>query len=75
MTLAAERTVAQNKFEKFKAEKDGLAVKSEIHEFARIGWEAINETDRDHRLNTRYSNSRIWRSSEIRNLKTSLDRV
>lgn len=50
MTLAAERTVAQNKFEKFKAEKDGLAVKSEIHEFARIGWEAINETDRDHRL-------------------------
>lgn len=41
---------SQNKFEKFKAEKDGLAVKAELEEFARIGWEAMDETDRDHRL-------------------------
>lgn len=39
-----------NKFEKFKAEKDGLAVKSEIEHFAQIGWEAMDETDRVHRL-------------------------
>ncbi|WGV28068.1 ferredoxin--nitrite reductase [Halotia branconii] len=39
-----------NKFEKFKAEKDGLAVKGEIEKFASLGWEAIDETDRDHRL-------------------------
>ncbi|MBE9210559.1 ferredoxin--nitrite reductase [Nostoc sp. LEGE 06077] len=39
-----------NKFEKFKAEKDGLAVKSEIEKFAALGWEAMDETDRDHRL-------------------------
>jgi ferredoxin-nitrite reductase len=43
-------TATPNKFEKFKAEKDGLAVKSQIEEFARIGWEAMDETDRDHRL-------------------------
>ncbi|MGB5899614.1 MAG: ferredoxin--nitrite reductase [Geitlerinemataceae cyanobacterium] len=39
-----------NKFERFKAEKDGLAVQSELEEFARIGWEAMDETDRIHRL-------------------------
>ncbi|MBD2302348.1 ferredoxin--nitrite reductase [Nostoc sp. FACHB-190] len=39
-----------NKFEKFKAEKDGLAVKAEIAKFAALGWEAMDETDRDHRL-------------------------
>ncbi|ALF52592.1 ferredoxin--nitrite reductase [Nostoc piscinale CENA21] len=39
-----------NKFEKFKAEKDGLAVKAEIEKFAALGWEAMDETDRDHRL-------------------------
>ncbi|MFN6567912.1 ferredoxin--nitrite reductase [Dendronalium sp. ChiSLP03b] len=39
-----------NKFEKFKAEKDGLAVKEEIEKFASLGWEAMDETDRDHRL-------------------------
>jgi ferredoxin-nitrite reductase len=39
-----------NKFERFKAEKDGLAVKAELETFARIGWEAMDETDRDHRL-------------------------
>jgi ferredoxin-nitrite reductase len=41
---------SQNKFEKFKAEKDGLMVKSELDHFAQIGWEAMDETDRNHRL-------------------------
>ncbi len=39
-----------NKFEKFKAQKDGLSVKSEIERFAQLGWEGMDETDRDHRL-------------------------
>lgn len=39
-----------NKVERFKAEKDGLAVKDELEQFANIGWEAIDETDRDQRL-------------------------
>ncbi len=39
-----------NKFEKLKAEKDGLAVKAEIEKFVSLGWEAMDETDRDHRL-------------------------
>jgi len=39
-----------NKFERFKAEKDGLAVKRELETFAKLGWEDIDETDRDHRL-------------------------
>lgn len=51
MTVTAETTkVNLNKFEKLKAEKDGLAVKEEIEKFASLGWEAIDETDRDHRL-------------------------
>ena len=39
-----------NKFEKLKAEKDGLEVKKQLEDFARIGWEAMDETDRDYRL-------------------------
>ncbi|MEG3438285.1 ferredoxin--nitrite reductase [Pannus brasiliensis CCIBt3594] len=39
-----------NKFEKFKAEKDGLAIKDELEHFARIGWEAMDKTDLEHRL-------------------------
>ncbi|MEA5512866.1 ferredoxin--nitrite reductase [Nodularia sp. UHCC 0506] len=39
-----------NKFEKLKAEKDGLAIKEEIEQFASLGWEAMDVTDRDHRL-------------------------
>ncbi|MDB9379489.1 ferredoxin--nitrite reductase, partial [Nodularia sphaerocarpa CS-585A2] len=39
-----------NKFEKLKAEKDGLAVKEEIEKFASLGWEAMDVNDRDHRL-------------------------
>jgi ferredoxin-nitrite reductase len=47
---ATTPTTSLNKFEKLKAEKDGLAVKGEIEKFASLGWEAMNETDRDHRL-------------------------
>lgn len=51
MTSATTKaTTSLNKFEKFKAEKDGLAVKQELDYFAQIGWEAMDETDRDHRL-------------------------
>ncbi|MGK7907313.1 MAG: ferredoxin--nitrite reductase [Synechococcus sp.] len=39
-----------NKFEKYKAEKDGLAVKDELEAFAKIGWEAMDATDREQRL-------------------------
>ncbi|NEN90560.1 MAG: ferredoxin--nitrite reductase [Okeania sp. SIO3H1] len=50
MTGTVQRQEKLNKFEKFKAEKDGLAVKTELEKFANIGWEAIDKTDRDHRL-------------------------
>jgi ferredoxin-nitrite reductase len=40
----------QNKFEKIKSEKDGLAIKTELEHFAKIGWENIDESDRDYRL-------------------------
>ncbi|MHC5936293.1 ferredoxin--nitrite reductase [Nostoc sp.] len=43
-------TTSLNKFEKLKAEKDGLAIRDEIEKFAALGWEAMNEIDRDHRL-------------------------
>ena len=39
-----------NKFEKFKAEKDGLAIKDELDHFAQIGWEAMDKTDLEYRL-------------------------
>lgn len=39
-----------NKFERFKAEKDGLAVLPELPNFAQIGWEAMDETDLTQRL-------------------------
>ena len=39
-----------NKFEKFKAEKDGLAVKDQLAHFAQIGWESLDKTDLEHRL-------------------------
>lgn len=50
MTGTATPPASANKFEKFKAEKDGLAVKADLEHFAQIGWEAMDETDRDHRL-------------------------
>lgn len=39
-----------NKFERFKAEKDGLAILPELPHFAGIGWEAMDETDLTQRL-------------------------
>ncbi len=39
-----------NKFEKIKAEKDGLAIKDQLEHFAQIGWEAMDKTDLEHRL-------------------------
>ncbi|MBD2665683.1 nitrite reductase [Richelia sinica FACHB-800] len=50
MTETVTTTANLNKFEKLKAEKDGLALKEEIEKIAKIGWEAMDETDRDHRL-------------------------
>ena len=48
--MTAATTTSLNKFEKFKAEKDGLKVKSQLEQFASVGWEAMDETDREHRL-------------------------
>jgi ferredoxin-nitrite reductase len=50
VTQTVEPKASLNKFEKLKAEKDGLAVKAELEDFAKIGWEAMDETDRDYRL-------------------------
>ncbi len=50
MTQTVEPKASLNKFEKLKAEKDGLALKAELDYFAEIGWEAMDETDREHRL-------------------------
>ncbi len=51
MVEAAQVTTDKlNKFEKFKAEKDGLAVKDELAAIAQLGWEAVDETDLTHRL-------------------------
>jgi ferredoxin-nitrite reductase len=47
MTVAVP---TQNKFEKLKTEKDGLAVRAELETFAKMGWEAMDATDREHRL-------------------------
>jgi ferredoxin-nitrite reductase len=49
-SATTEKVATANKFEKLKAEKDGLAVKSELEQFAQVGWEAMDATDRDHRL-------------------------
>ncbi|MEH2163577.1 MAG: ferredoxin--nitrite reductase [Nostoc sp.] len=50
MTDTTTNTTSLNKFEKLKAQKDGLAIRDEIEKFAALGWEAMDETDRDHRL-------------------------
>jgi ferredoxin-nitrite reductase len=50
MTSTVKSEKSQNKFEKFKAEKDGLAVKEELEHFAQIGWEAVDQTDLEQRL-------------------------
>ena len=50
MTEDAIAKTSLNKFEKLKKEKDGLAVKAELAQFASIGWEAMDDSDREHRL-------------------------
>ena len=45
-----EKVEKKNKFEKYKEEKDGLAVKDELDMFAQMGWEAIDKTDLTGRL-------------------------
>jgi ferredoxin-nitrite reductase len=50
MVVSSEQQVKLNKFEKYKAEKDGLAVKDELEKFAQMGWEAVDETDLTQRL-------------------------
>lgn len=50
MTSTVPAAASQNKFEKIKAEKDGLAIKAELAQLAQLGWEAMDEGDRDYRL-------------------------
>ncbi len=50
MTTTENLEKSKNKFEKYKAEKDGLAVKDELEHFAKIGWEAVDKTDLEQRL-------------------------
>lgn len=50
METATKGNRKLNKFEKFKAEKDGLMVQQELEHFAQIGWEAVDDTDLTHRL-------------------------
>ncbi|MDX2212459.1 MAG: ferredoxin--nitrite reductase [Oculatellaceae cyanobacterium bins.114] len=50
MTSTLPTSSSLNKFEKFKAEKDGLALKADLETVAQMGWEAMDEIDRDHRL-------------------------
>ena len=45
-----QKAEKKNKFEKYKAEKDGLAVKDELEQFAEMGWEAVDKTDLTGRL-------------------------
>ena len=49
-SVVSQQSTSLNKFEKLKVEKDGLAVKHELDHFAQIGWEAMDEADREHRL-------------------------
>ncbi len=46
----ADRVEKKNKFEKYKAEKDGLSAKDELEKFAEMGWEALDQTDLTGRL-------------------------
>jgi ferredoxin-nitrite reductase len=50
VSTAPKSTEKLNKFEKFKAEKDGLAVKADLEKFATMGWESVDETDLTQRL-------------------------
>jgi ferredoxin-nitrite reductase len=46
----AAKVEKPNKFEKYKTEKDGLAVRDELETFAAMGWEAVDKTDLTGRL-------------------------
>lgn len=50
MVTSSSVAEKKNKFEKYKAEKDGLAVKDELDQFAQMGWEAVDKTDLTGRL-------------------------
>ncbi|MBD1822933.1 ferredoxin--nitrite reductase [Cyanobacteria bacterium FACHB-DQ100] len=50
LTTEAPPAKTQNKFERIKAEKDGLVLKRELELLASVGWEGIEEADRDFRL-------------------------
>ncbi len=50
MSEARDKPTKMSKFERWKAEKDGLTLKEELERYARIGWEAIDPVDRDFRL-------------------------
>lgn len=49
-STTTKKAEKKNKFEKYKAEKDGLDVKNELDEFAQMGWEAVDKTDLTGRL-------------------------
>ncbi len=49
-TTQSQRPASLNKFEKIKAEKDGLDIKDELEKIAQIGWEAMEKSDLEHRL-------------------------
>jgi len=50
MSTEADTKIKLNKVEKVKAAKDGLDVKDELENFARIGWEALERGDLETRL-------------------------
>ena len=45
-----KKKVKLNKFEKLKAEKDGLDIKDQLEHFAEIGWQAMDKSDLELRL-------------------------
>jgi len=50
MAIETELGIKLNKVEKIKAKKDGLDVKAELENFAKIGWEAVEKDDLQTRL-------------------------
>ncbi len=50
MAIETDLGIKLNKIEKIKAKKDGLDVKVELENFAKIGWEAVEKDDLQTRL-------------------------
>ena len=50
MTADVQPKVKLNKIEQAKAAKDGLAVRDELEQFAKVGWENVDKTDLELRL-------------------------